>query len=75
MYKIKYCDFFFECFISLILRKRQVESMDMDDMAILRPHITKNGNRHYRKLAFEGSLFSNTSDLSTNAGIVCNIIS
>ena len=31
-------------------------------MAILRPHITKVGNRHYRKLAFDGSQFNETSD-------------
>ena len=36
--------------------------MDLDDMAILRPHITKIGNRHYRKLAFEGGQFNDASD-------------
>ena len=43
--------------------------MDLDDMAILRPHITKVGNRHYRKFAFEGSQFNDTSDNDDTAGL------
>ena len=42
--------------------------MDLDDMAILRPHISKIGNRHYRKLAFEGSQSTESPDNQNDGG-------
>ena len=37
-------------------------------MAILRPHISKIGNRHYRKLAFEGSQSTESPDNQNDGG-------
>ena len=42
-------------------------------MAILRPHIVKIGNRHYRKLAFEGSqCIDSPNDLNNGGRFLIN---